>query len=180
MNKSEEKAFNRLIQKLSALRQTLKGDERAMLDQLVLVNSSEVALHGITPPLGQSAMAKKAVSEIAIHQMDDAAARATAKKAVSNVAIRRTNASAIAKKAASEIAIHQMDDATAKAVSKKAVSNVAIRRTNASAVAKKAASEIAIHAMNVSKANAEQPVSYAVSMRVTLDEGSGEYRINKT
>jgi hypothetical protein len=209
MNTSEEKAFNRLIQKLSALRQTLKGDEREMLDRIVMTNTSEVALHGITPPMGEAvskkalsnvairrtnadaaakAVSKRAASEIAIHEMDDAAAKAVSKKAVSNVAIRRTNADAaakaVSKRAVSEIAIHEMDDAAAKAVSKKAVSNVAIRRTNADAaakaVSKRATSEIAIHSMNVSKANAAQPVSYAASMRVSIDETTGEYRVNKT
>jgi hypothetical protein len=73
-----------------------------------------------------------------------------------------------------------MDDAAARAVSKRATAKVAIRRTSSKAVAKKGASEIAIHSMNISKANANQPVSYIVNKRVTIDETTGEYKVNKT
>ena len=158
MKASEEKAFNRLIQKLSALRQTLKGEERELLDRIVTTSANEVALHSITPPM-EGAVAKKILSTQAIRRTNvDAAARA------------------VSKRAASEVSLHEMDDAAARAVSKKATAKVAIRRTSSKAVAKKGASEIAIHSMNISKANANQPVS----MRVSIDETTGEYKVNKT
>jgi hypothetical protein len=47
----QDQAFNRLLKKLSALRATLKGDERNLLDGLIIGPNDEVAAHSmrVTP-----------------------------------------------------------------------------------------------------------------------------------
>jgi hypothetical protein len=47
MKTSQDLAFNRLLKKLSALRATLKGDERNLLDGLITGPTDEVVAHAM-------------------------------------------------------------------------------------------------------------------------------------
>lgn len=49
MDVKQDQSFKRLLKKLSALRATLKNDERKLLDQLVIGSADEVEAHSLTP-----------------------------------------------------------------------------------------------------------------------------------
>ena len=62
MSRSQEKIVNRLLDKLTAVRATLKSDERAMLDSMVLnarifTSAVEVSQHGLREGLAPAAEA---------------------------------------------------------------------------------------------------------------------------
>lgn len=49
MDAKELQAWKRVAKKLSALRQTLRKEERKILDRMILGESSEVEMHALTP-----------------------------------------------------------------------------------------------------------------------------------
>src|SRR5579859_4158516 len=70
MNAKETKALERLTPKLSALRKTLRGEERKLLDRMVLGMASEVSAHSAR--VGQKIPASKTPSaqprgEVSLH-----------------------------------------------------------------------------------------------------------------
>jgi hypothetical protein len=70
MNAKETKALERLTPKLSALRKTLRGEERKLLDRMVLGMTSEVSAHSAR--VGQKIPASKTPSaqprgEVSLH-----------------------------------------------------------------------------------------------------------------
>ena len=73
MNKKETQSLKRLTEKLSALRRTLRNDERDLLDQLVLgAPAAEVEAHRMAD---QKVTAKTvAEPEVEAHKMTDEAA----------------------------------------------------------------------------------------------------------
>ncbi len=92
-------ALKRLLKKLSALRVTLRRDERDLLDQLVLGASADVAGHAMVGAASTQAaaakMARAASTEVAAHQL----AKAAATKAA---------AAKMARAASTEVAAHAM------------------------------------------------------------------------
>ena len=78
MNKKETQSLKRLTEKLSALRRTLRNDERDLLDQLVLgAPAAEVEAHRMAD---QKVTAKTfAEPEVEAHRMADQNQKVTAK-----------------------------------------------------------------------------------------------------
>ena len=66
MTKKEQAALNRVAKKLSALRVTLRKDERDWLDRVIL-GQSEVAAHAATAPSKAMKVSKVAAAEVAAH-----------------------------------------------------------------------------------------------------------------
>ena len=71
MNAKEAKALERLTPKLSALRKTLRGEERKLLDRMVLGMASEVSAHsarvGQKIPASKTPSAQPRSSEVSLH-----------------------------------------------------------------------------------------------------------------
>ena len=64
----QDQAFNRLLKKLSALRATLKGDERDLLDGLVTGPTDEVGAHSMwVKPISPAKSTAKATSADEAH-----------------------------------------------------------------------------------------------------------------
>lgn len=88
MTSKETKALERLAPKLTALRQTLRGEERRLLDQMVLGARAEVTTHSAI--VGQKTNAKmQKMSEVALHSASVSAAKVGSKvgQPVSEVAL---------------------------------------------------------------------------------------------
>ena len=104
MKTTQKQAATRFFKKLSALRATLSNEERAILDNLIVVE--EVIGHKMTTKATSKATPK--ASEVAAHKMTTRATDKATSKATSK---------------ASEVAAHKMttkaaDKATSKATSK--------------------------------------------------------------
>ena len=69
MDVKQDQAVKRLLKKLSALRATLKNDERSLLDQLVTGAANEVEAHRLSPK-SPVASARDA-NEVEAHSMED-------------------------------------------------------------------------------------------------------------
>ena len=68
-------ALKRLVKKLSALRATLRSDERALLDQLILGSAAaEVEAHSLTSAAAKGAKVPKPM-EVEAHSLTSAAAK---------------------------------------------------------------------------------------------------------
>jgi len=67
----QTQALKRLTKKLSALRTTLRKDERDLLDQLILGASADVAGHALTSAISTEAMTSRP-TEVAAHAMTSA------------------------------------------------------------------------------------------------------------
>ena len=138
-------ALDRLIGKLSAVRKTLRGEERRLLDQMVLSLTTEVTPHG------QRAEKKNAESKASAKQMRSAAGAATSEVAVHGAAVKKHNADSktmvkqmrqAASAAASEVDLHRMN-----VDSKNADAKTSIKQMRQAAEAK-TASPIARIAIN--------------------------------
>ena len=74
MDVKQDQAIKRLLKKLSALRATLKNDERKMLDQLVIGSVNEVEAHTLSQKspftAAKAAKGAKDASEVEAHSMD--------------------------------------------------------------------------------------------------------------
>ncbi len=70
-------ALKRLVKKLSALRATLRRDERQLLDQIILGLSAEAAGHAMTRAASKGAATPKPI-EVAAHAMTSAASKGAA------------------------------------------------------------------------------------------------------
>ncbi len=82
----QDQAFNRLLKKLSALRATLKSDERNLLDGLVTRPIDEVSAHALNVTPISPAKNPKAL-EVAAHALNVRTAKSPAKNpAASEVA----------------------------------------------------------------------------------------------
>ena len=105
-------ALKRLVKKLSALRATLRKDERDLLDELVLGAPAEVAAHGMTSAVASKLVMSRAV-EVAAYGMISAVFKAASKRATEVAAHGMT--SAVASKPvmsrAAEVAAHGMTSA---------------------------------------------------------------------
>ena len=127
-------ALDRLIGKLSAVRKTLRGEERRLLDQMVLSLTTEVTPHG------QRAEKKNAESKASAKQMRSAAGAATSEVAVHGAAVKKHNADSktmvkqMRSAAASEVDIHSMN-----VDSKNADAKTSIKQMRQAAEAKTAA-----------------------------------------
>ncbi len=95
----EIKALERLTSKLSALRKTLRGDERKQLDAMVLGGKSEVALHAAGVKVSPAQADAK--SEVALHAANVRGAQADGKNMAK--AEGKTLGKTLAK---SEVALH--------------------------------------------------------------------------
>ncbi len=73
MADKKKQALKRLVKKLSALRATLRRDERELLDQLVLGSAAEVQAHAMTNAASKGAKTPKPI-EVSAHAMTNAAA----------------------------------------------------------------------------------------------------------
>ena len=67
----QTQALKRLTKKLSALRTTLRKDERDLLDQLILGASADVAGHALTSAISTEAVTSRP-TEVAAHAMTSA------------------------------------------------------------------------------------------------------------
>ena len=79
---TQDLAFNRLLKKLSALRATLKGDERNLLDGLIIGSVDEVGAHSLkVTPISPARSTAKATSpdEARANAMKVNTARSTAR-----------------------------------------------------------------------------------------------------
>jgi hypothetical protein len=74
MADKKNQALGRLTKKLSALRATLRKDERDLLDELILGAAAEVAAHSMTTAAATKAMKTPKTVEVAAHSMTTAAA----------------------------------------------------------------------------------------------------------
>jgi hypothetical protein len=164
------KALERLTSKLSALRKTLRGEERQMLDAMVLSAQSEITAHAagvkVSPAVTSGKTAQK--SEVATHAASVRGAKADGQTA-----------------AKSEVAMHAASvrgaKADAKNMAKSEVAMHAAKVSPAKADAKNMAkSEVAMHAASVRGAKADAKtvaVTDAKSARVVLDAKTGVYGV---
>src|SRR5512137_3066428 len=74
MADKEFQALKRLVKKLSALRATLRRDERVLLDEMVLGSAAEVSAHAMTNAASKGAKTPKP-SEVSAHAMTNAASK---------------------------------------------------------------------------------------------------------
>jgi hypothetical protein len=133
MASKQTQALARLVKKLSALRATLRKDERDLLDQLIL---GEVAGHGMASAKASRASAAKA-AEVAGHGMS--AAKASAAKASQPMGAKAARVA--------EVEAHGMSAAKASAAK-------ASQPASALAGAKAAgAAEVEAHGMSAAKAS---------------------------
>jgi len=82
--KTQDQAFNRLLKKLTALRATLKSDERNLLDVIVTRPFDEVAAHSMNvTPISPAKTAAKTASadEVKAHALNVRTAKTPAKTA---------------------------------------------------------------------------------------------------
>ncbi len=91
MADKQAQAMERLLTKLSAIRKTLRGEERKLLDAMVLGAQAEVTAHAST-----SAPISKKASEVEMHSLKERSANASTKdqKASERVAQRAARSSA--------------------------------------------------------------------------------------
>lgn len=116
----EIKALERLTSKLSALRKTLRGDERKQLDAMVLGAKSEVTAHAasvrgavadgkqMAKAEGKTAGKSLAKSEVAVHAASVRGAVADAKTSSKNMAQAEAASmgKTLAKNMGAEVALH--------------------------------------------------------------------------
>ena len=76
MADKQTQALSRLAKKLSALRVTLRKDERDLLDELILGHAAEVAAHSMNAAAAKASKTPRA-AEVAAHSMNAAAAKAS-------------------------------------------------------------------------------------------------------
>jgi len=85
MDVKQDQAVKRLLKKLSALRATLKNDERKLLDQLVTGPADEVEAHSLSPKspfaAAKAAKAAKDANEVEAHSLSPKSPFAAAKAA---------------------------------------------------------------------------------------------------
>jgi len=156
-------ALKRLVKKLSALRATLRKDERDLLDELVLGAPAEVAAHGMTSAVASKPVMSRA-AEVAAHGMTSAVSKAASKRATEVAAHGMT--SAVASKPvmsrAAEVAAHGMTSAVSKAASKRAT-------------------EVAAHGMTSAKTEGAvtgaKAVASGATMRISLDAKRGVFEV---
>ena len=92
MNTTQKRASTRLFKKLSALRATLSNEERAILDNLIVVE--EVSAHKMTTKAVGKAVSKVATkatskaAEVAAHKMTTKAISKAVSKAASEPSFR--------------------------------------------------------------------------------------------
>ena len=100
MDVKQDQAIKRLLKKLSALRATLKNDERKMLDQLVIGSVNEVEAHTLSQKspftAAKAAKGAKDASEVEAHTLSQKSPFTAAKAAKGA-------------KDASEVEAHSMD-----------------------------------------------------------------------
>ena len=144
-------ALDRLTGKLTALRKTLRGEERALLDRMVLSLSAEVIPHAAK---ADGKTTGKTAGKTAAKQL-----RSTAGAAVSDVDMHSLN-----------VDRHNADSKTAGKTAAKQ-----LRSTAGAAV-----SEIELHAMKLDRQTTEGKTAgkqAGAVARITLNERLGAYRI---
>jgi hypothetical protein len=86
MSENQTQSLNRLLKKLSAVRATLKKDERMLLDDMVMNARIEVQQHGLQagasarPITGASAGASAAATQVAQHGLESKPAEKPAER----------------------------------------------------------------------------------------------------
>jgi hypothetical protein len=109
----QTQALKRLTKKLSALRATLRKDERDLLDQLILGASADVAGHALTSAISTEAVTSRP-TEVAAHAMTSAKSSKPASRRAEVAG--HTLTSAISTEAVTsrptEVAAHAMTSAT--------------------------------------------------------------------
>ncbi len=116
MADKEFRALNRLVKKLSALRATLRSDERGWLDQLVLGSAAPVPATVMTTAASKAAKTPRS-AEVAAHAMNTAASKGAKTPKPTEVAAHAmtTAASKGAKTPKpAEVAAHAMNTAASK------------------------------------------------------------------
>ncbi len=74
MADKKNQALKRLLKKLSALRATLRHDERVLLDEIILGSVAEVSAHTMTAAASKGAKTPKP-AEVSAHAMTTAASK---------------------------------------------------------------------------------------------------------
>ena len=139
MDVKQDQAAKRLLKKLSALRATLKNDERKLLDQLVTGSADEVEAHTMrtsSANAATNAVHRFAANEVEAHSLNIQSSANAARNTGTNAA-------------ANEVEAHSLNVQTANAA-KNASRNVA-------------ANEVEAHSLNVQSANAARNDSRKVA-----------------
>jgi hypothetical protein len=170
MEAIQEQTTSRLLKKLSALRSTLRKDERDLLDAMVLRSAEDVSAHVLNTAkaIGAKATAKATgADEVAAHGLATAkatgakqTAKATDADEVAAHGLATVKATGVKATGADEVAAHGL--ATAKATGAKQTAKAT------------GADEVAAHAMINSEDEAK---AFIKSTRVVFDEVKQTYRI---
>ena len=110
MTKQEQAALKRVTKKLSAMRATLRKDERIWLDRIVL-GETEVTGHAATAPSKAMKVTKATAAEVAAHAATAPSkamkvTKATAAEVAAHAATAPSKAMKVTKATAAEVAAH--------------------------------------------------------------------------
>ena len=184
-------ALERLTGKLTALRKTLRGEERALLDKMVLSLSAEVTPHGSKADsktlegktagktAGKVARYNLEADEVAVHSSRVEKHNADAK--TSTKQMRSTPNAAV-----SEVDMHSLNvdkhNADSKTMTKqmRSTPNSVVSGKQMRSTPNAAASEIELHAMKMDRQTAESKTAgkqAGAVARITVNERAGVYSI---
>ena len=174
-------ALERLTGKLTALRKTLRGEERALLDKMVLSLTAEVTPHSVkadSKQTGKQARVNVEANEVSVHSSRVEKQNADSKTMTKQM--RQTPGAAV-----SEVDMHSLNvdkhNADSKTMTKQ------MRSTPNSVVSAKqlrstpnAPSEIELHSMKMDRHRADSKTSgkqAGAVARITVNERAGVYSI---